>query len=209
MPPVNTYYKPQQKNAIGRAILDALMARRRIVGECWEWDGPTQKSNPYGQLRIGRRLHQAHRVAYELMVGYIPTGKLVCHKCDNPRCFNPAHLFLGTDADNSRDASTKGRLKRPARHNGTPVLIGESIVVPVEGVGSLTSRETEVLRGVASGYENKEIASILQLSQKTVEKHRQSVYEKLGIKNTAMAVLVAVRSGLVGLSDRDTQEKAA
>lgn len=71
---------------------------------CWIWSGKTDKHG-YGQLR-GRG---AHRASYALAHGPIPAGLSVCHRCDNPPCINPGHLFLGTTADNCRDRSAKGR----------------------------------------------------------------------------------------------------
>lgn len=77
-------------------------------GECWEWAAYRNKFG-YGQFYDGQRLMQAHRFIWQHTHGPIPDGMLVCHKCDNPPCCNPDHLFLGTDLDNMHDMSAKGR----------------------------------------------------------------------------------------------------
>lgn len=78
---------------------------------CWLWTGAV-KEYGYGVIGLGVRKKgngKAHRVAYELYKGEIPKGMVVCHKCDNPYCANPDHLFLGTLKDNMRDCVRKGR----------------------------------------------------------------------------------------------------
>lgn len=79
---------------------------------CWLWTGALQ-SERYGCLAVregGRRMSiRAHRIAWELFRGPIPAGLNVLHACDQPRCANPEHLFLGTQADNIRDCVMKGR----------------------------------------------------------------------------------------------------
>lgn len=81
------------------------------TGECWEWRGYRRHKN-YGEFRAStERGVLAHRFAYELTYGPIPEGQAVCHRCDNPPCCKPAHLFLGTLAQNNRDMWNKGRGK--------------------------------------------------------------------------------------------------
>jgi hypothetical protein len=78
---------------------------------CWEWQG--HRSRGYGELQIGRRGAQrktlAHRISWEMHNGPIPVGLEVCHRCDNPPCVRPDHLFLGTQIDNANDMWSKGR----------------------------------------------------------------------------------------------------
>ncbi len=82
---------------------------------CWEWQGKIKRGRTggYGLLMWkGEPDARAHRVAYELSHGPIPSGKLVCHTCDNPPCCRPDHLFLGTSLENMQDAKAKGRIVR-------------------------------------------------------------------------------------------------
>lgn len=80
-------------------------------GDCWIWTGAKMKSG-YGRLRtggVGSDVWNAHRVSYHINKGEIPDGLFVLHKCDNPSCVNPDHLFLGDHDENMRDKARKGR----------------------------------------------------------------------------------------------------
>ena len=78
---------------------------------CWEWTGALGGFKArYGVMGRNGRQCYAHRYSYELHQGPIPAGLLVCHKCDNPRCVRPDHLFLGTSKQNTQDAVSKGRM---------------------------------------------------------------------------------------------------
>ncbi len=83
---------------------------------CWPWTGARWLGYSYGHLERNGHKIKAHRYAWEQTFGPIPAGLLACHRCDNPPCCNPAHLFLGTDADNVADKMAKGRGPTGERH---------------------------------------------------------------------------------------------
>lgn len=82
---------------------------------CWTWRGALN-GHGYGQLAVGAaRPEIASRAAYMAWVGPLADGAVVCHRCDNPPCINPAHLFIGTRGDNNQDMAAKGRHAHGAR----------------------------------------------------------------------------------------------
>lgn len=96
-------------------------------GDCWNWTA--FKSKGYGYIMCGwKNPVRAHRFSWVLNNGDIPDGMFVCHKCDNPSCVRPDHLFLGTPADNVIDMVQKGRnVSCPGLKNGVAKLTPEQV----------------------------------------------------------------------------------
>lgn len=121
------------------------------LGRCWVWLGVTR--NGYGRCRLicGGKLLSAHRVSWELVKGIIPEGLKVLHKCDNPACVRPFHLFLGTYKDNRLDCLRKGRgskltldqvrkIRKLYASGITQVIIAKKFGVTRETVSAIANR---------------------------------------------------------------------
>lgn len=85
---------------------------------CWLWTGGLFRDG-YGMFTVDRVTFRSHRFSWELHNGKIKKGLQVLHKCDNPPCVNPAHLFLGTNQDNVDDRHQKGRTRAGDNHRST------------------------------------------------------------------------------------------
>ena len=122
---------------------------KRLDSGCWEWTG-TVDGCGYGLITIKNKSHRTHRLYWAMSMGPIAAGLLVLHKCDNPPCLNPAHLFLGTNKDNAVDKIKKGR-QGPGR-------------------AKLTRQEaTEIRRLYATGnYFQRELANLYGVSRSTI-----------------------------------------
>lgn len=116
------------------ARLDAMLHLQAEAGEtddCIEWPG-TRLDTGYGLVGNTRKnagLITAHRLAYEMFVGPLTTGEMVCHRCDNPPCCNPRHLFPGTSKINMQDAVAKGRTLKGERHSMAKLTAADVIAI--------------------------------------------------------------------------------
>jgi hypothetical protein len=126
---------------------------------CWNWTSKKDQRG-YGVLLVEGKYRNTHRLSHELHRGAIPVGMFVCHRCDNPSCMNPDHLFLGTHADNMRDKVSKGRQSRVpggsmhGEKNGSCKL-SEAEVIEILNAKGVTQTALAEKYGVSSGQISK------------------------------------------------------
>lgn len=129
---------------------------------CWVWTA-SRTRHGYGYFASGRKMARAHRISWVMTHGEIADGIHVLHRCDNPSCVRPDHLFLGTNDDNVRDKCLKGRHR---------CGVGEN-----QGNSKLnTAAVLKIRERLAAGASRKDIASEFGIGQTTVSsiKHRKS-----------------------------------
>jgi hypothetical protein len=125
---------------------------------CHKWMGG-KDSWGYGVVCLNSKAVGAHRAAYEKHVGAIPPGMIICHSCDTPSCINPAHMWIGTHADNANDKARKGRTPKTnktfslnGKRNRPKELVMEIKKRLAEGVKNQSALAREF--GVSSGFVN-------------------------------------------------------
>lgn len=128
---------------------------------CWYWTGIVDHKG-YGMIRFDGPKgfwKKAHRVSYEAYKGQIPEGLLVCHSCDNRRCINPDHLWLGTNKDNINDRDRKGR---GADHSGENNSQAKITREQVEIIKSLSGKKTQSEIGAMFGIAQCSVSAIVR-----------------------------------------------
>lgn len=152
------WYSLNMPKLVDPAVRYHAKVDRRGPGECWLWTGSHRGRREYGQygaFSFNGKLVGAHRFGYELLIGPIPDGMYVLHRCDTPLCQNPDHWFLGTPRDNSQDREQKGR-HIPAR--------GER-----DGNAKLTEAAVrEIRRQYVEGISQYALAAAFAVTQATI-----------------------------------------
>jgi len=127
--------------------------------ECWEWQANLCKDE-YGKLRYSNKHQKAHRVAYQIYHNvYLVPEQLICHTCDNTKCCNPHHLFIGNNNDNMFDMVDKGRSLFGSKHHNTSLL--ESDVINI--------------RSLTKSMSNVDIAKIYNIKPYVISKIKRRI----------------------------------
>lgn len=144
-----TYRGTKRKNALPTTSLaDRFWPKVDKTETCWLWTAGKDNKG-YGCLATGTGFDRAHRVAWILCNGEIKDGLEVCHKCDNPSCCNPDHLFLGTHAENMGDCVKKERQSRGEKNGHA--IITEEIVRSIRRLASQGMNRTSIANKFSLG----------------------------------------------------------
>ncbi len=157
--PTGVYIRTEECNQAHRNTLSDVWNKinKKSDEECWEWKGATTKGG-YGSMKLYNKTKYVHRVVYEITYGKFSNDLDVLHKCDNPLCCNPEHLFLGTQQDNVRDMDVKGR-------RGKTDQKGE-----LNNASKLTKTDIEKIRELnySGSYSQREIGEIFGVGQQCI-----------------------------------------
>lgn len=139
-----------KRNYISEELI--LSRTTEMDSGCWEWQGPYNSSG-YGSVEVAGKTYGTHRIAAHLWLGFELTSLLsVCHRCDNPPCCNPAHLFVATHRENMQDCKRKGR---------RPDLKGECHPKAI-----LSEADVHLIRALRkAGWAPREIAPIFDIKR--------------------------------------------
>lgn len=137
------------------SLKESLEAKyeKRSESECWLWKAAF--GHGYGSFTFKQKRYIASRASYKVYIGEIPENFYVCHKCDNPACVNPGHLFLGTHTKNMQDMVKKGRSAKGSKHSQSKLI--ESDIIKIRQM--LKTKMTQV-----------EIASIFNVKREAISK---------------------------------------
>lgn len=157
--------RPKTSRRVGLSLRERFDANWEAVTEtgCWIWTASL--SHGYGQLNVDRKIIRAHRIAWLVYRGPIPSHLFVCHHCDTRICCNPDHLYLGTAQQNSKDAFRRGRNDVPRNTQGERAHFAR-----------LTAAQVIQIR--ADPRSNLEVATELGMSRSTIEKIRNRLLWK-------------------------------
>jgi len=129
--------------------------------ECWEFQGWIHPISGYGIIKLNRKRFFAHRYSFEVHYGIFDYSLKICHKCDNTRCVNPNHLFIGTQKDNMQDKVSKNRQNQKETHHNV----------------KLTTEEVKEIRKACSSkiFSHSRIASFFGVRRETISKIHQGI----------------------------------
>lgn len=165
--PCESKYVKKIPEKFVNSIKNRFYAKILIPNEngCMIWNGSKDPRGYGGFVGLHKKMTSAHRYSYQLHIGIIPKGMFVCHKCDNPSCVNPEHLFLGTNSDNHQDMLKKGREKDNSGTKNGMSKLDESKVIEIKKLlseGNLTHKEIgnrfNISRQVVSSLKKKGMA---------------------------------------------------
>lgn len=126
-------------------VEERFMSKVQKTEQCWLWIGKKAKGG-YGSFSANGKSYIAHRFYYSLINGHIPDDIKACHKCDNPPCVNPDHIFLGTQSENLQDAVQKGRRRTRGEDNGFSKLTTQQVIEIRRSYSSGSMIKAEIAR---------------------------------------------------------------